>query len=124
MGIVSDIQTKVNDFVTDLFNEFIVDHFDDSVEMKASIDVANNIGDEIALIDRDVQIPISKFLFDLGWIKSIKLILRLDSSYDEFGLSFETFENLFKEFSPSLFNEHFVKRRTAFITCGKCSCSS
>jgi len=56
-----------------------------------------------------------KFLNEIGRINRAKLTLKLYSLYNEYGGSFEKLEDLFKEFSPSLYEENFIKRTSAFI---------
>ena len=41
--------------------------------------------------------------------------MKLDSLANEQGYSFEKLEELFKEFSPSLYEENFIKKTNAFI---------
>jgi pheromone shutdown protein TraB len=98
-----------------LINEFVLSYLDNSAEIIAAIDVANEIGAEIALIDRDILIPIYKFFNDLARIKRAKLSVKLPSLYGENEDSFEKLEDLFYEFSPSLYEENFLKNTNSFI---------
>ncbi|MCL2116097.1 MAG: DUF4062 domain-containing protein [Methanobrevibacter sp.] len=108
------LQNKVNDYA-DFINNFVLNHLDNCNEMKATIEVANETDAKIALVDRDILIPIYKFLNDIGRIKRAKLLIKLNSLANEHGYSLEKLEELFKEFSPSLYEENFVKRTSAFI---------
>ena len=114
MGKETVFQNKYNELI-DLINKFVISYLDNSAEIIATIDVANEIGAEIALIDRDILIPIYKFFNDLGMIKRAKLSVKLPSLYNEYEDSFEELEDLFYEFSPSLYEENFVKKTNSFI---------